>query len=124
MFFIMGISQGKKKLDFVHTMVCSLCGKFGRLEAYMTYTYFSLFFIPLFRWNVEYFVTSTCCGTVYSIDKSLGKRIQRGEDVTLKEEDLYPTGRQDGRREASRCPSCGYITSYDFDYCPKCGRKL
>lgn len=131
MFFIMGISRGEKKLPFVKTMVCSACGKFGRLEAYMTYTYFTLFFIPLFRWNTEYFVMSSCCGTVYSIEKSLGKRIQKGEEVILKDEDLIHrtahsnfAGPSYENEDITRCPSCGYTTKEDFLYCPKCGRRL
>lgn len=124
MFFIMGISSGEKKLNFVQTIVCSVCGKFGRLEAYMTYTYFSLFFIPLFRWNVKYFVVSSCCGTVYSIDKSLGKRIQKGEEVNLTENDLIKAGYHSQRSASSVCPSCGYPVNKEFEFCPKCGKKL
>lgn len=124
MFFIMGISSGEKKLNFVQTIVCSVCGKFGRLEAYMTYTYFSLFFIPLFRWNVKYFVVSSCCGTVYSIDKSLGRRIQKGEEVSLTENDLIQAGHHSQRNESPGCPFCGYPVSKEFEFCPKCGRKL
>ncbi|MDF2952061.1 MAG: hypothetical protein K0S18_1644, partial [Anaerocolumna sp.] len=36
MFFIMGISTSEKKLDFVQTMLCSMCGQYGRYEVYMT----------------------------------------------------------------------------------------
>jgi hypothetical protein len=88
MFFIFGISSGEKKLNFVQTMVCSRCGQFGRLEVFMTYQYFSLFFIPIFRWGLRFFVKSTCCGTVYQLETSMGKRILKGEPITLTEEDL------------------------------------
>ncbi len=124
MFFILGISKGERKLNFVQTFVCSACGKFGRFEAYMTYTYFTLFFIPLFRWNTEYYVVSSCCGTVYSIDKALGKRIQKGEEIHLNDNDLLKVGSPFKRSEALGCPSCGYPVSKDFEFCPKCGRKL
>ena len=32
-----------KKLDFSQTVICPTCGAYGRLEAFMTYTFFSLF---------------------------------------------------------------------------------
>lgn len=88
MFFIFGISNGEKKLNFVQTMVCTSCGQFGRLEVFMTYQYFSLFFIPIFRWGLHFYAKSTCCGTVYQLETPLGKRILKGEQVSLSEEDL------------------------------------
>ena len=51
MFFIGGISNGEKKLDYIQSTVCPRCEAFGRMEVYMTYMCFSLFFIPIFKWN-------------------------------------------------------------------------
>ncbi len=121
MFFIFGISDGQKRLDFVQTMLCSLCGQFGRLEVYMTYTYFSLFFIPIFFWNKRYYAISTCCNTRYEIAPELGKRIKKGEQLTLTPEELHSIG---GGGYSQHCPVCSYPLSGDFEYCPKCGRKL
>jgi hypothetical protein len=123
MFFIFGISNGEKKLDFVKAMVCSRCGKYGRLELYMTFMYFSLFFIPVFRWGRRYYLKTTCCNTVYGIDPELGKRLQRGEVSDISENDLH---RMDGGGSdfQGRCANCGYPASPEFDYCPKCGSKL
>lgn len=123
MFFIFGISNDERKLDFIQTMVCPRCGQFGRLEVYMAYMYFSLFFIPVFHWGRRYYVKSSCCNTKYEIDRELGKRIRRGENVILKEADLHIIN-EAGFASQSSCPSCGYPLSRDFDYCPKCGRKL
>ena len=47
MFFIMGVSQGQKKLNFDQLIVCGRCGRYGHLEVYMVYSYLSLFFIPV-----------------------------------------------------------------------------
>ena len=44
MFFIMGISQDNKKLDFRQTMVCPCCGAYGAYEVFMTYTFFQFLF--------------------------------------------------------------------------------
>ena len=32
MFFIMGVSQGRKKLNFDQMIVCNNCGKYGHLD--------------------------------------------------------------------------------------------
>lgn len=123
MFFIFGISNGEKKLDFVQSMLCPRCGQFGRLELYMTYMYFSLFFIPVFRWSRRYYVKSTCCNRVYEIDRELGRRLQRGENGNISEEELHAAA-SNGQAPGKRCPVCGYPANPEFDYCPKCGTKL
>ena len=56
MIFIGGISQGQKILDYVKTVICDRCGRYGRFQVVMTYMYFSFFFIPLFKWNRKYYV--------------------------------------------------------------------
>lgn len=124
MFFIIGISQREKRLSYQQTMICKVCGKFGRLEVLMTYTCFTLFFLPLFRWNVKYYATASCCGSVYLLDNDLGKRIARGEVLDLTEEDLINPVHQNNYGGALHCSRCGYQCSSDFTYCPKCGNKL
>ena len=43
MFLIMGITDGRKDFDFTQTIICNLCGKYGRYQVFMTYTVLSLF---------------------------------------------------------------------------------
>src|SRR5690554_2856253 len=119
LFFIFGISNGRKDLDHHQTMVCSVCGRYGGYEVFMDYMYFSLFFIPVFKWNKTYYVRSSCCGTLYTIDNDLGKRIVRGENVTLQEGDLHEVQRG-WDLGMKRCNQCGYTTNQDYQYCPKC----
>ena len=83
MIFIGGISQGRKILDYVRTVICGCCGRYGRYEVIMTYTYFSFFFIPLFKWNRQFYVRMTCCGAVYSLEKDVGQKILAGQDVEI-----------------------------------------
>lgn len=88
----------------------------------MTYTCFSFFFIPLFKWGKQYYAVSNCCYTIYAIDAELGKAIEHGESVTLREEDLTIAGM--GQAQEMHCPDCGYLLSQEYAYCPKCGRKI
>jgi lipopolysaccharide biosynthesis regulator YciM len=86
--------------------------------------YFSLFFIPIIHWGRRYYMKSTCCQTVYEIDKDLGKRLHKGEEVILSQEDIQEVTLQHGHAPHNRCTSCGYLADSQFDYCPKCGTKL
>ena len=54
MFFMMGITDGRKDFDFHQQIICDICGKYGRFQVFMTYTVLSLFFIPCFKWNKHY----------------------------------------------------------------------
>ena len=90
MIFIMGINTGRKDIAFHQTMVCSRCGRYSSYSVYMTYTVLTLFFIPIFKWNRRYFVTSGCCGAVYLLDPRVGRRIAGGEAVKITPEDLTP----------------------------------
>ena len=122
MFFIMGITDGRKDFDFSQTVICDSCGKYGRYQVFMLYTVLSLFFIPTFKWNRRYYVQMSCCGTVYELDPEIGKRIAAGEELQIKPQDL--TNVSQSRGFFKRCRNCGYETAEDFDYCPKCGVRF
>ena len=65
------------------------------------------------------------CGTVYELDPEIGKMIARGEEVEILPSHL--TQVSGGRGFAAgykRCRQCGYETTEDFDYCPKCGTRF
>lgn len=94
MFFIMGINTGRKDLDFSQMMICPSCGQYGRITIYMTYTVLSLFFIPVFKWNRHYYAVSSCCHRTWHLDKDMGRRILRGEAVSIRPEDLDPVADQ------------------------------
>lgn len=122
MFFIFGISTKQKDIDFTQMIVCPSCGSYGRIELFMTYSYASIFFIPMFKWNKKYYTRSSCCGSLYSIDKDLGKAIERGQVTKINESDMKAINVNNKREKT--CSNCGYTTYEDFEYCPKCGEKL
>ena len=86
MFFMMGITDGRKDLDFSQQMICNVCGRYGRYQVFMTYTVLSLFFIPCFKWNKHYYVTTSCCGSMYELDSEIGKEIERESSVEIRPE--------------------------------------
>lgn len=122
MFFVFGISTKEKEIDFTQTTICPSCSSYGRYEVFMTYTHFSLFFIPILKWNRKYYVRITCCNSLYTIDKELGRAIERGEKTTINESELSPINVN--YNKDSYCPSCNYKLNPEYDYCPSCGRKV
>lgn len=121
MFFIMGIDQKEKMLEFTQSMLCKSCGSYGRIEVFMTYMCFSLFFIPLFKWNKRYFVRTTCCSKVCEIDRELGDDIARGNVTSINIDSL---NFQQGYSGVKTCRNCGYQTAESFQYCPNCGQRF
>lgn len=121
MFFMMGIMDRRKDFDFAQTIICNLCGAYGRYQLFMTYTVLEIFFIPTFKRNKHYYVQTSCCNTVYELDPEIGKRIAAGEDITITENMLFKVSQ--GNR-TKRCMNCGFETYEDFQYCPKCGSRF
>ena len=83
MFIIMGSGQKEKILDLEQDMQCGNCSTFSTVQIIMVYSYFMLFFIPLFKWNKRYYAQMTCCGSTCDLDKELGAKIERKEITRL-----------------------------------------
>ena len=124
MFFMMGITDGRKVFDFTQTVICNICGKYGRYQVFMTYTVLSLFFIPCFKWNKRFYVQTSCCNTLYELDPEIGKRIAKGESLEIRPDDLTKVNISGYSNTYTRCSNCGYETNEDFEFCPKCGIKF
>ncbi len=124
MFFMMGITSGRKDLDFAQTIICKVCGKYGRYQVFMTYTVLSLFFIPCLKWNKHYYVQTSCCNALYELDPEIGKALERGEKTEILPEHLQRIQQQAYGYSMKRCSHCGYETAEDFDFCPKCGNRF
>lgn len=126
MFFICGISQGRKQFAYARTVICSLCGGYGRYQIFMTYSYFSVFFIPIIKWDRHYYVQMSCCNTIYELNPEKGKQVSHGETVDITEQDLtiIEPGRRNSQWSQKKCMSCGYETAEDFEFCPKCGHRF
>ena len=115
MLFIMDIIPMFKILK-TFTGKCATCGCMGDVELIKTYHCFRLFFIPIFKWKVQYYLKPSC-----------------GQEVTVSEEIalgiLYGKISVDQIRIEHRlsnpnlCPHCGKTLENDFGYCPYCGRR-
>lgn len=122
-FFIFGINEGCKQLPFRQNIPCPVCGRYSAMTAWMTYTYFMLFFIPFFTWNRRYYVRMECCGANCEISPELGRDIENGKVTVLDPSKLRFNNSSQGSR-ICRCPNCGFETAEDFSFYPKCGRPL
>lgn len=122
MIFVMGINQKEKRLNFDQLVICKCCGKYGHADVFMTYTYFMFFFIPLFKWNRKYYIRMRCCGSSMQLDRELGKAIEQGE-ITEIDFDRIDFVQQE--KTIKHCNTCGFTSPKpDYEYCPKCGKKL
>lgn len=119
----MGINDGQKELNYDSggMNICISCGAYSRYTVFMTYMCLSLFFIPTFKWGKKYYVKASCCGSVFELSEEKGKAIARGDDVRITDADLTIVRQYNQQK---RCRNCGYETTEDFDFCPKCGEKL
>lgn len=124
MFFIVGWSDKQKKLKLNQTEPCKCCGVSSEVEVYMTYSCLTLFFIPIFKWNRRYFVHMPCCGADCELGAVLGKAIARGKVTHLDTGSLNFIRHGQTNTGNKTCPNCGFVSSADFGYCPKCGHRL
>jgi len=78
MLFIGGISQGRKLLNYAKSILCGSCGSTSQCQVFMTYMYFSFFFIPLFKWNKRFYVQKSCCRAFKNREPEIEKPILKG----------------------------------------------
>ncbi len=123
MFFIafFGIEDKEKITGTYKGGICPSCGAATEYEIGKSYRYFHVFFIPLARWNVRYFVRTSCCGRIYELDGALGREFEKNPNIEIRKEDLRPV---DGYSPFGHCPNCRAEVPADFKYCPYCGAKL
>ena len=114
------------------TVICDICGRYGRYQGIMTYMYFSFFFIPLFKWNKRFYVQMSCCSAIYELEPEIGKAILRGEEPAITSADLHlvqegkytRTWQEGSGNPHKKCMRCGFETDEDYNYCPKCGGRI
>jgi transcription elongation factor Elf1 len=102
-FFIGGIQPRTIRLD-KQAWSCPVC---NHTEVHLKRVdhYLSLFFIPLFpvKKGVPFLGCDNCSAVLD----------ERGTPIRVKQ-----------RSGIANCPYCGRSLEEDFDYCPRCGRKI
>ena len=128
MFLVFGIDDKEKILEYNNLDTCASCGRYSKYKVYKISSAFSLFFIPMFKWNKRFFMESSCCNSIFELKKEVGLKIEKGEKITIKKEDLRFLGYKNNPNyyspQGKKCFNCGYIASQEFQYCPKCGKRL
>lgn len=129
MFFIgvFGIENKDKELKRINNIRCRNCNTITEGRIIKKFNFFHFFFIPLFRWNENYYFMCDTCNAVYEIKKEKGKAIEAGEEIDITYWDLNEVNTgyySDGDFQGNVCKSCGNKIESTFKYCPYCGTKI
>ncbi|MDD6038203.1 MAG: zinc-ribbon domain-containing protein, partial [bacterium] len=80
--------------------------------------------IPCFKWNRQYYVQTSCCHTLFELDPDVGEDILYDEKVEILPKHLTRIKQGSYCGSCKSCKNCGYETSEDFEFCPKCGERF
>ena len=122
MFFIgiFGVGNKEKKVMDIENLDCKNCELEDGNFLIKTYNYFHIFFIPIIKWNEEYFITCKGCKSVYQIPKDKGKGLEKGEKDIL----TYWNLKIVNRSTQKKCRQCNKKIDHSFEYCPYCGNRI
>lgn len=127
MFFIgvFGVDNKEKEVKIINNLTCKNCSISNKGRLIKTFTFFHFFFIPLFKWNENYYVICDGCNSIYSISREKGKAIESGEYLEITYWDLNEVNnRGENYYSIKRCSKCNKQLDTSFEYCPYCGEKL
>jgi len=125
MFFIgiFGMGTKNKDIRIINNMICKSCGRMTSYKFIKTYSYFEIFFIPIFKWSERYYLISKCCGSLFELSKEEGEQLAKGDDSIL--DKLNITIVEDNSRCGKlMCHNCGKEVDESFEFCPYCGTRL
>ena len=124
MFFIgiFGIETKDVELKPLPQMMCKDCRETKVFTLFKHYHQFHFFFIPIWKWNIDYYIVCDGCQTIAKIPLEKGKALEAGESVelTLWDQDIVYAPSQMKRR----CHGCQAIVEQTYQYCPHCGTHL
>lgn len=122
MFFIgiFGVQSKSQPIRTEQSIICPVCGAYSRYDVIQSYTYFHIFFLPVWKWNYRYFIKTRCCQRLCELDQVVGTRIARGEAVEIKSGDLNC----EGSAQPRVCLNCSRQVDPKYNYCPNCGNRM
>nr|WP_243113400.1 zinc ribbon domain-containing protein [Romboutsia sp. Marseille-P6047] len=115
---MLGIDKKNKEIKELHNITCNNCDNLSVMKLIKNYTYFHIFFIPIFKWNESYYLMCKNCDSIYSISNEKGNAIEKGLDSNLTYWDLNEI------KTDNRCKNCGNKIDNDYRYCPYCGEQI
>ena len=85
MFFIgiFGIETKNVELKRLAPTMCKHCRGVEAFNLFKHYHQFHFFFIPLFKWKVEYYIVCEACQLIATIPTEKGQALEMGEPVEL-----------------------------------------
>lgn len=123
MFFvgIFGINQTRKTIGVYNNAICPACHAFTRYEIFKTYSYFHIFFIPLYKWDIKYYVKAACCSSIFELDASIGQQYEKNKSTEINKEHLHQINEYLPYRV---CENCKARVESNYSFCPYCGQKF
>lgn len=78
MIFFYGWGTKADKKEVYNQNFCPTCNTVVPFHAVIQYDYFSLFFIPIIKWNKRYYMECPYCGNAHAISKETYLQIKEG----------------------------------------------
>lgn len=135
MFFLMGFGNGEEDLNIKIRNYCNNCNRFTDMEFFMTYNYFSLFFLKIFKWNKKYIGVCKECKSYIVLNKDEFEQVKKEGKIGDNIKDIHNNTNtytdyednnlnEDWEDKEKICVHCGFKADKSYVYCPKCGNKL
>jgi hypothetical protein len=128
MFFIgiFGVLSKEQEIADLKDLPCRFCDGYHGGSVIKSYSYFHVFFIPVHKWNIKYYVICKGCSSIYEISPEKGKLLETGQTNEVDHWDLKVFKEQSSESTnggVKKCTHCGETISDEFIYCPRCGKK-
>lgn len=118
MFLFFGIGSKQQIMGYFFAP-CIYCNTRHSMMLTKQYQYFHLFFIPLFHFHTEYYLSCPDCSALYLLNKQKAEQLCRNPETVVDAADMNTVGR--GIRY---CNACGAQIRDGDAFCPKCGHRL
>lgn len=124
MFFIgiFGVETKNVELKPLPATMCKHCRGTEKFTLFKHYRQFHFFFIPLWKWRLEYYIVCDTCQTIAKIPLEKGRALEADEkmELTLWDQEIVYTPSENKRR----CHHCHEVVDATYQYCPHCGNHL
>ena len=115
MFFIVDVIPMIKVLKILQG-TCDTCHMIGEVKLIKSYQCLRLFFIPIFKWSIKYYLEPSC-GTLIEIPETTAIQMLHGK---LNLEKLHL---EHLKQNSKVCSHCKQNLKEGFEFCPYCGYK-